>query len=307
MEKKQRAPISRNARDNLELYAIMLPVIVLIFIFSYVPIYGVLIAFQDYMPGSPFIGPKVRWVGLKHFEMFVTSFYFPRILKNTLTLSLLNLAMGFWVPIVFALLLNEMRSGRARKTMQTISYMPHFISAVVMAGIVLTFISADGLVMELTQFLGIEMRAPSSNADAFKWVYTITNIWKGFGWSSILYLATISSIDPELYEAANIDGATRLKRIRYITLPFLGPLIMIQLIFSIGGLMGSNTELILLLYNNATLRSADVIGTYVYREGLVGGRFSFGSAANLLMTVLSFILIFSANKVSDKLTNFSLW
>jgi len=285
----------------------MLPVVVLIFTFSYIPIYGVLIAFQDYRPGVPFIGPDARWVGLKNFREFVNSFYFDRILRNTVTLSFLNLIMGFWVPIVFAVFLNEIRGGRVRKTMQTVSYLPHFISAVVMAGFVLTFISSDGLISEIAGLFGFQIRAISSNADAFKWVYVITNIWKGFGWSSILYLSSMASIDPELYEAASMDGATRLRKMYHITLPFITPLIIIQLIFAIGSMMTSNTELILLLYNNAVLKSADVFGTYVYREGLVGGRFSFGSSVNFMQTSMNFLLIFAANKICDRLTNFSLW
>lgn len=299
--------LKRDTRDNIELYIIMLPVIILIFIFSYIPIYGILIAFQDYKPGAAFLGANVQWVGLKHFREFVNSFYFKRILTNTLTLSFLNLLMGFWVPIVFALMLNEMRNGSVRKVMQTVSYMPHFVSTVVVAGIVLSFISSDGLIAELLGLFGIKIPSLSANAGAFKWIYVVTNIWKNFGWSSILYLATLTSIDPSLYEAASIDGATRLHKMRYITLPFMTSIIMIQLIFAIGNLMGSNTELILLLYNNSVMKSADVIGTYVYREGLVGGRFSYGSAVNFMMTGLGFLLTFAANKVSDKLTDFSLW
>ena len=299
--------LKRDTRDNIELYIIMLPVIILIFIFSYIPIYGVLIAFQNYKPGAPFLGAGVEWVGLKHFKEFIGSFYFKRILTNTLTLSFLNLLMGFWVPIVFALMLNEMRGSGARKAMQTISYMPHFVSTVVVAGIVLSFISSDGLIAEFAALFGIKFKALAANASAFKWIYVITNIWKSFGWNSILYLATLTGIDPALYEAASIDGATRFHKIYYITLPFMTPIIMIQLIFAIGNLMGSNTELILLLYNNSVLKSADVIGTYVYREGLVGGRFSYGSAVNFLMTGFGFLLTFIANKVSGKLTDFSLW
>lgn len=304
---RPRRTLKRDTRDNLELYAIMLPVIVLIVIFAYVPLFGVLIAFQDYLPGAPFVGPDVRWVGLKHFREFTTSFYFTRILRNTLTLSLLNLVMGLWVPVVFALLLNEMRNQAVKKTIQTISYMPHFISSVVIAGMVLSFIGSNGLFSEIAALFGVKMRSLTTNAGAFKWVYVLTNIWKSFGWGSILYLSSISSIDPELYEAADLDGATRLQRMRHITLPFLMPLFMIQLIFAVGSLMSSNTELILLLYNPSIYKSADVIGTYVYREGIVSGRFSYGSAANLLMTVISFTLIYIANKVSAKLTDFSLW
>lgn len=294
-------------RENLELYSIAAPVVLLIFIFSYIPLYGVVIAFQDYFPGMPFLGPGVEWVGLKHFKSFVSSFYFTRIVKNTLVLSGMQLAIGFWIPILFALLLNELNNAKLKKIIQTVSYMPHFVSSVVVAGMVLTFIAPDGIIMVIANALGLNWTSLNTSNAAFPWIYTITNIWKSFGWSSILYLSTISSIDPALYEAAEIDGATRIKRIIYITIPFLLPLVMIQLIFAIGGIMGSNTDMILLLYNPSVYASADVIGTYVYREGLVGGRFSYGSAVGILMSLISFVLVFGANKLSQKLTDYSLW
>ncbi len=297
----------RMIKENLQLYLIMLPVLILIFLFCYKPLYGVLIAFENYLPGSNIIGEGVKWVGLKHFKKFIASYYFARIVKNTLVLSGLVLAFGFWVPIVFALLLNELRSQGLRKVIQTISYLPHFISSVVIAGMVLSFTAESGLITELLNMLGMNISSLNTNKEAFPWVYTITKVWQTFGWSSILYLSTISSIDPGLYEAAEIDGATRWKRIRYITLPELKPIIMIQLIFAIGGIMGSDSDLILLLYNPSIYETADVVGTYVYREGLQGAQFSYGSAVGLFMTGLNFMLVFVANKISDKVAGFSIW
>ena len=305
--KRVKKPMGRNAKENIELYIIMLPVLALIFIFCYMPMYGIVIAFQDYLPGISFFGPDVKWVGLKHISAFVSSFYFTRIIKNTLVLSGLNLLMGFWAPIIFALLLNELNHSRLKKTIQTLSYMPHFISSVVVAGMVLSFIANDGIIPRLTALFGVQAAALNTTPSAFKWVYTLTNIWKSFGWGSILYLSTMSSIDTALYEAADMDGASRLKRMWYITVPFLIPLIIIQLIFAIGAILGANTELILLLYNPAVYSSADVIGTFVYREGLMGGRFSYGTAVGLFMSVISFFLVFGANMLSRKLTDFSLW
>jgi len=305
--KRAKKTVSRDIRDNIELYLILLPVLVLIFIFSYMPMYGVVIAFQNYQPGMPFIGPNVKWVGLAHFEQFISSFYFGRILRNTLTLSGLNLLMGFWIPIIFALLLNEINHSKIKKFIQTVSYMPHFISMVVVAGMVISFISADGIIPKLAEAVGLQAKGLNTNPPAFKWIYTVTNIWKSFGWGSILYLSTMSAIDPNLYEAADIDGATRAKRIWYITIPHLIPLVIIQLIFAVGGLMNANTEMILLLYNPAIYSSADVIGTYMYRDGLLGGKFSFGSAVGLLMNILSFILVIGANMLARRLTDYSLW
>jgi len=303
----KKAHRNRVIKNNIVLYAMLFLPLFFIFIFSYKPMYGVLIAFQDYLPGRDIIGPTAKWVGLKHIKKFVNSYYFVRLIRNTLRLSIMNLFFGFWVPIVFALLLNEVYYDKAKKWIQTISYMPHFISSVVIAGMVLSFIASDGIIVKALNALGGEFGALNTSQPAFPWIYTLTKVWQGFGWSSILYLSTMSSIDPGLYEAAEIDGAKRIQRIWYITLPELKGIIVIQLIFAIGGLMGSDSDLILLLYNSSIYEVADVVGTYVYREGLNGAQFSYGSAVGLFMTVFNFILVFITNKVSDKVANYSLW
>lgn len=302
-----RKGLSRNAKENIELYLIMLPTILLIIIFMYIPLYGVVIAFQDYVPGAPFFGPGTHWVGLKHFQDFISSYYFTRIVKNTLVLNLMNLGMGFWVPIAFALLLNELKDSFFKKFVQTASYLPYFISSVVVAGMVLSFTATDGIINKLIAAMGGTVQAWNTKASAFPWIYTLTCVWQSFGWGSILYLSSISSIDPNLYEAADLDGAGRLKKIWYVTLPFMLPLIVIQLIFAIGGLMSIGTEMILLMYNPSTYATADVIGTYVYREGLLGGKFSPGAASGLFMSVINLILTFGANTLSRKFTDYSLW
>lgn len=297
----------RNLRDNVDYYLMMLPVIILIVLFCYLPLFGVVISFQNYKAGRPFFGDRVQWVGLKWFREFVNSFYFGRIIRNTLWINLLNLFMGFWVPIAFALMLNELRLPRLKKTIQTLSYMPHFVSAVVIAGMVTNFIADDGIVPKLLSYLGVSVKSLNTNKAAFPWIYVLTMVWQSFGWNSILYLSTLSAIDPALYESAGLDGANRFKRIWYITLPEMVPLIMIQLILSIGNLLNANSTQILLMYNTSVYETMDVIGTYVYREGLTGGRFSYGAASGLLMSIISFILLFCANKVSSKCTDFSLW
>jgi len=285
----------------------MLVPFVLIFIFSYLPMFGIIIAFQNYSPGKPFFGEAVKWVGFDQFAKFINSYYFTRILRNTLVLNLLGLVMGFWVPIVFALTVNEICFNKYRKFIQTVSYMPNFISSVVVAGMVLSFIANDGIITRFINAMGFPVKSMNANAQAFPFIYTLTNVWKNFGWGSILYLSTITSIDPSLYESAEIDGANRLHKIWYITLPFMLPLIVIQLIFAIGGMLGSNTEMVLLMYNSAVYSTADVIGTYVYRDALLGVKYSYGTASGLLMSILSFILVYSANFVSRKTTDFSLW
>lgn len=298
---------SRRVRESLELYAIFSPVAILIFVFSYIPMYGIVIAFQDYVPGLPFWGTGTTWVGWKHFVNFVTNPFFPRLLKNTLTLSLMNIVLGFPIPIIFALLLNEVRYPGFRKFTQTASYMPHFISMVVVSGMVLSFIETDGIINQIIVLFGGEARAWNIVPQAFPWIYVLMRIWKSFGWSSILYLSTITAIDPGLYEAASLDGAGRFRQCIYITLPFMLPLIVIQMIFSLAGVFGSDTQSILLLYNPSVYSTADVFGTFLYRQGLLGGQFSFGTAAGLLMTVLNFIIFYIANAVSRKLTDYALW
>lgn len=306
-DKKIRRSIKRNTKDNIQYYLYMLPVMILIIIFSYIPLFGIVIAFQDYKVGSAFISADTVWVGLKHFQDFISSFYFERIIWNTLFINLLGLLMGFWVPIAFALLLNEVVFPKLKKVIQTVSYMPHFISSVVVVSMFLTYIGDNGIIPKLLSIIGISVNSLNTNASFYPWYYTFINVWKSFGWSSILYLSTITSIDQALYEAAEVDGAGRWKKMWYITLPQMKSIILIQLIFAIGGMLGSNTEMILLFYNPAVYSSMDVIGTYVYRDALLGGRYSFGTASSLLMSTFSFTLVWLANKVSRKFADYSLW
>lgn len=299
--------LKKDTKDNIQYYLMMSIPLLLIFIFSYLPLFGIIIAFQDYIAGKPFFGEGVTWVGLKWFKEFVGSYYFTRILKNTIVLNVMCLLLGFCIPILFALVVNEIRLTKFKKFTQTVSYLPYFLSAVVAAGMVLNLISNDGVITKFLQLLGFEAQSLNANAEAFPWIYTLTMIWKTFGWNSIIYLSTITAIDPGLYEAAALDGAGRIGKIRYVTIPAMMPMIMIQLILAIGGMLGSNSELILLLYNASTFKTADVIGTYVYRETLMSGKFSYGTASGLLMSILSFALTFAANRYSRKKLDYSMW
>ncbi|NMA94586.1 MAG: sugar ABC transporter permease [Clostridiales bacterium] len=298
-----------DVRENIELYIIMLPSLLLIFIFSYIPIYGLFIAFQDYSPGKPFFSftENINWVGLKHFQRFVTGPFFNRIMKNTIILSIYNILFGFWVPIIFALLLNEVRKERFKKIIQTSSYLPYFISSVVVAGMVLSFIEPNGLVNNIIAAFGGSRKALSTEPAYFRSIYTITNVWKSFGFNSILYLSAMTAIDPELYEAAYLDGATRVQRIWYITLPGIRATIAIMLIMAVGSLLGTNTDLILLLYSPATYPTADVLGTYIFRLGIEGGQFSYTTAIGLFSAIINFMMVFVANKISDRVAGHSLW
>lgn len=294
-------------KDNLELYSLMLPAIIIIFVYCYVPMYGYVIAFQDYAPGASFWGANTKWVGLKHFIKFYEGPYFSRLMGNTLWLSFINLAWGFWVPILFALLLNEVNIMGFKKFVQTASYLPYFISMVVMCGMLISFINPAGLINKLIVALGGTAQPWRTIPSAFPTIYVLANIWKSFGFNSILYMSVITSIDTSMYESARLDGANRFQQAIHITLPSIVPTIAIMLIMAVGGLLNANQEMILLLYVPSTYEVADVIGTYVYREGIQGGKFSFTTAIGMLQSVINFFLVFVANKISDKLTGAGLF
>ena len=294
--------------ENIKLYLLASPVLIHIFIFCYIPMYGVLIAFQDYHPGDKLCSiTQSHWVGLKHFINFVTDPYFSRLVGNTVWLNILCLVFGFAAPIIFALLLNEITCSWYKKFVQTASYMPHFISSVIVVGMVFTCVNGEGIVNDFLALFGVQRSSLLVEPKAFPAIFVTTSVWKSFGWGSILYLSNITSIDPGLYESARLDGANRGQRMWYITLPHLKNLILIQLIFSVGGLLSSSTDLILLLYNPAIYSTSDVIGTYVYRLGIEGGKFSQTTAINLFVTVINFALLFICNKITTKVADYGLW
>ena len=294
--------------ENIKLYLLASPVLIHIFIFCYIPMYGVLIAFQDYHPGDKLCSlTQSHWVGLKHFINFVTDPYFSRLIGNTVWLNILCLVFGFAAPIIFALLLNEITCSWYKKFVQTASYMPHFISSVIVVGMVFTFVNGEGIVNDFLALFGVQRSSLLVEPKAFPAIFVTTSVWKSFGWGRILYLSNITSIDPGLYESARLDGANRGQRMWYITLPHLKNLILIQLIFSVGGLLSSSTDLILLLYNPAIYSTSDVIGTYVYRLGIEGGKFSQTTAINLFVTVINFALLFICNKITTKVADYGLW
>jgi putative aldouronate transport system permease protein len=224
LNKKHNVFRQERLNENVQFYSLMLPVMILLFVFCYIPIYGIVIAFQDYNPGSPFIGEGVKWVGLKYFIRFVQGEYFWRLIRNTLVLSGLNLLFGFTIPIIFALILDQIRSLNFRKFVQTASYLPYFISTVIVAGMVISFIDVNGIITVFLSQFGFDPINYRVSKAAFPIIYTITNVWKSFGFGSILYFATITSIDPQLYESAKIDGANRFQQVLYITLPGYGAL-----------------------------------------------------------------------------------
>ncbi|WP_127581503.1 ABC transporter permease [Paenibacillus koleovorans] len=282
------------------------PAILYFLIFHYAPMYGILMAFKDFSPSRGIWDS--RWVGLQWFEEFFNSIYAFRLIKNVLLLNLYNLLWGFPIPIIFALLLNEVRRQAFKRFIQSVSYMPHFISVVVIVGMTVTFLSPNsGIVNALLDVLGFDRINFLSEADWFRTIYIGTDIWASFGYNSILYLAAIAAIDPQLYEAAKIDGAGRWKQMLHVTLPGLASTIVILLILQLGRMMSVGFEKIILLYNPATYDVADVISTYVYRIGLVGGEFSFAAAVDLMNAVINCVLIVTFNRLARKWTAISLW
>jgi putative aldouronate transport system permease protein len=282
------------------------PVLVYYIIFHYIPMYGVVIAFKDFRPVEGILGSS--WVGLKHFEQFFQSIYFGRLVKNTLLLSLYSLFWGFPVPILFALLLNELKDRLFKRAVQTISYLPHFISIVVISGMIVTFTHpVDGIVNLLLQKLGIPPISFLNEAGWFRTIFISSGVWQQFGWGSIIYLAAIAGINPQLYEAAEMDGARRRHKILHITLPGILPTIIILFILNVGNLMDVGFEKVLLLYSPITYETADVIGTFVYRRGIVSADFSFAAAVNLFNNIINIILLVTVNQISRRVSDTSLW
>lgn len=295
----------RNYKEHKAYYWLALPIIAYYIIFHYLPMGGVVIAFQNYRPAKGLFGSN--WVGLKHFKSFFNSIYSGRLIKNTLMINLLLLIFSFPAPIILALLLNEVKSKRFKKTVQTISYMPHFISMVVICGLLVDFCSSTGIITTITTLFGAERDNLLNRPELFRTIYVSSDIWKSIGWGSIIYLATLSGTDSSLYEAAAIDGAGRFQQVIHVTIPTLVPLIMLQLIMRMGQMMNVGYEKIILLSNGLTYETADVISSYVYRKGLQTGDFSFGVAVSLFNSACNIILLVLANTISGKLTNESMW
>ncbi|MCZ8512158.1 ABC transporter permease subunit [Paenibacillus filicis] len=308
-EKKKPGVLARtvkNFKRDKYLLLIILPVIVYFAIFNYFPMYGVLIAFKKFQPLKGILGSP--WVGFMYFEQFFKSIYFGRLMRNTILLSLYSLLWGFPVPIIFALLLNELRERFFKKLVQTVSYLPHFISIVVVSGMIINFTSpTDGIINIILKNFGFESINFMSEPGYFRTIYISSGIWQEFGWGSIIYLAAIAGIDPQLYEAAEIDGASRWSKMMHITLPCLMPTIIILLILQVGHLMEVGFEKVLLLYNPSTYETADVIATFVYKRGIINSEYSFSAAIGLFNNIINLTLLITVNYISRKLSKTSLW
>lgn len=314
--KRTKATFLRDFNRAKYVYLMFLPVAAYYIIFSYLPMYGIVIAFQNYRPGMSFF-QGADFVGLKNFYELFGSPMLSKLIRNTLMLNLWSLCIGFPAPIILALLLNEVRSSKFKRTVQTISYLPHFIAMVVVMGILKDVLSSEGLFNQISKYIFVDLQHGDvadfkpvlylNTPKYFRAIYTLSGVWQGVGWGSIIYLSTLSAIDPQLYEAAEIDGAGRFRKMITVTLPGIAPTIIIQLILSVGSMMSTGFEKLILLYQPLTYEVADTLGTYVYRKGLEEARYSFSTAVDLFTTIINFILVITVNKISSKVSETSLW
>ena len=286
-------------------YILVVPVILFYILFCYKPMYGILIAFKDFSPAAGILGSD--WVGLQHFKDFFDSYYFGRILKNTLVISLSSIILGFPAPIIFALLLNEIKNQKFKRVTQTISYMPHFISIVVICGMINMFVSDKGIITYILTLFGGEKASMLTNPDYFVPIYVLSGIWQELGWGIIIYLSALSGVDQQLYEAAKLDGANRWQQMLHVTLPGIAGTIIIMLLLRMGSVMSVGYEKIILLYNPGIYETADVISTFVYRKGLLEYEWSYSAAVGIFNSVINFLIVMIFNKVSKKVTEISLW
>lgn len=300
--------LNRLKRDLIvhrAIYLMALPVVAYYLLFHYGPMYGATIAFRQFTPSKGILASE--WIGLRHFYSFFGSHYIGRVVRNTVLINVYQLLFGFPAPIILALLLNELRSHLFKRTVQTISYMPHFISIMVVSGLIINFGSRDGVFNDLIVLLGGQRSNLLMRPELFRSIYVSSEIWQRVGWGSIIYLAALTGVDPELYQAARIDGANRWKQTLHITLPGIMPTITILLILQIGQMMNVGFEKIILLYNGATYETADVISSFVYRKGLLEFDYSYSAAVGLFNSVINFSLLIGANTISRKVNETSLW
>lgn len=290
----------RDLKKNWVLYLMIIPVIAFYLVFHYRPMYGALMAFQDFSPKLGVIGSP--WVGLKWFKQFFSSSDFPRLMKNTLSISITSLVCGFPLPIIFALFLNEVKNNTFKRTVQTISYLPHFISLVVICGMIKSFVGSDGIIGMLYSALTGDNVSLLNNPKAFVPIYVISGIWQTVGWSSILYLSALSTIDHEQYEAAEIDGAGRFRKMWNITLPGIRETVIVLLVLNMGSIMSVGRDKVLLLYHPGIYSTSDIISTYVYRLAFETRNWSMSTAVGLFNSICTIIIVLISNRISKKVS-----
>lgn len=298
--------LGKNIRKNWILYVMILPVLMYYIVFAYAPMYGVQLAFKNYRVKDGIFGSP--WVGFDHFKRFFSAYNFKQLLMNTLGISVYSILVGFPIPIIFALMLNYVKNKYLKKTVQMVSYAPYFISTVVMCGMITIFMSTDSGIFNIIRgFLGMEPVDALSKPGWFKSIYVWSGVWQGMGWSSIIYISALSGVDMQLHEAAIVDGATKLQRILHVDLPSIKPTIIMLLILQMGSLMGVGFEKVFLLQNTLNKSAASVISTYVYEVGLINSDYGYSTAVGLFNSVINVILIVTANQLSKKLADESLF
>ena len=297
--------LALDIKRNKYVYIMAIPVVAFYFCFSYMPMGGLLIAFQNYSPARGIF--QSNWVGIKNFVDFIGDYQFTRLLENTIGISVKLIVFGFPAPILLALLINELHFKYYRKVVQTLSYLPHFISLVVVCGLILDFTSRTGVINQILSNFGFTPKTFLMQPGMFHGVYVVSDIWQTMGWGSIIYLAAISSIDPGLYEAATIDGAGRFRQMLCVTLPSLLPTIIVLFIMRIGNIMSLGHEKVILLYNPTVRSTADIISTFAYRRGLLDSNYGFSTAVSMFNSVINFSILVTVNKLSNKLTSQGLW
>ncbi len=296
----------RKIKSNIPLYVLLFPSIILLIMFAYIPMIGLVIAFKDYSPANGIINSP--WVGFKYFTQFFNSVQFGTTMMNTLKISIYSIVVGFPLPILLALLCNQLRAGKFKKVFQVTTYLPHFISTMVMCGMIILFLSPNsGLIANIFKTLGWTMPNLLSKPDSFAGVYVWSDVWQHIGWDSIIYLAALSAIDPTYYEAATMDGASRMQKILNIDLPLLLPTAMILLILRAGSLLSIGFEKVLLLQNPLNLAGSEVISTYVYKVGMLNFQYSYSTAIGLFNTVVNLIILLSVNWFSKRYTKTGLF
>ena len=293
-------------RRNWGLYLLMLPAIVIFICFTYLPMYGVIIAFKDFRPAQGIWGSK--WAGLKYFERYFNSYMFTNTIVNTLVISLYTLAVTFPLPILLALMCNQMYARRFKKVFHVSTYLPHFISTVVMCGMIIMFLSpSSGVIPKIMAIFGVKMGDLMGNAGAFASIYVWTEVWQHLGWDSIMYIAALSAIDPQLYEAAEVDGASKWQKIRTIDIPMLVPTMVTLFILRCGSLLGVGFEKVYLLQNDLNIAKSEIISTYLYKMGLKSNQYSYSAAIGLFNNVVNFVILILVNQISRKISDTSLF
>ncbi|KAB7668433.1 sugar ABC transporter permease [Bacillus sp. B1-b2] len=296
---------TRSIKRDYQLWIMILPAIIVIFLFNYIPMYGVQLAFREYDFTKGLTGGE--WVGLHYFKEFINSYMFADLMKNTIVISLATIIFGFPAPIILALIINQVVWKRWKKAIQTTVYLPHFISLVVMVGMINVLLSPNsGVVGHIASSLGFDINLLASES-AFVPVYVLSDIWQHAGWNSIIYLAALASVDTQLYDSAKIDGASRWQVIRYVDIPAIVPTMIILFILSMGNILNTGFEKIFLMQNPLNLPVSEVIATYVYKIGIISNQFSYSAAIGLFNTLINFIFLLMMNYIAKKTSNISLW